>query len=73
MTVGHVPARIASYCAYILLNGGTIEATVTGHRLNRRNNGLEVPCMYSTKGTKCSTEKAEKCIFDYLARKQNTK
>ena len=71
MTVGHVPCRIAPYCAYILLNGGTVEGTVMGHRQNKRNNGLEIPCMYSAKGTKYSTEKAEKCIFDYLARKEN--
>ena len=27
-TVGHVPNRIAPYCAYLLLNGGTIWAKV---------------------------------------------
>ena len=44
-TVGHVPARMAR-SAYVLLNGGTILAKVTGPRENRRRDGLEVPCMY---------------------------
>ena len=73
LTIGHVPRQIAPYCAYILLNCGTIEAEVTGRRENQRRNGLEVPCTYRVKGLKAPTEKGKKCIVEYLERKNANK
>ena len=50
--VGHVPREISRYCSFVLNSGGTMDATVTGARENRRGNGMEVPCKYKLKGPK---------------------
>ena len=44
--VGHVSREISRYCSFVLNSGGTMDATVTGARENRRGNGMEVPCTY---------------------------
>ena len=36
--VGHVPRDISGYCSFVLNPGGTMDATVTGARENRRGN-----------------------------------
>ena len=41
---GHVPREISRHCSFVLNSGGTMDATVTGARENRRGNGMEVPC-----------------------------
>ena len=46
--VGHVSREISRYCSFVLNSGGTMDATVTGARENRRRNGMEV----QTEGTK---------------------
>ena len=46
--VGLVPREISRYCSFVLNSGGTISATVTGARENRRGKGLTVPCKYKS-------------------------
>ena len=41
--VGHVPREISRFCSFVLNSGGTMSATVTGAKENRRGNGLTVP------------------------------
>ncbi len=52
----------------MLLAGGKICVTVTGHRQNKRNNGLEVPCLYRIKGPRSRAIEAEGVIKEYLER-----
>ena len=60
--VGHVPREISRYCSFVLNSGGTMDATVTGARENRRGNGMEVPCKFKLKGQKTFLSKAEYII-----------
>ena len=48
--VDHVPREISRYCNFVLNSGGTMDATVTGARENRRGNGGTV--QIQTEGTK---------------------
>ena len=50
--VGHIPKQLAKTCNYILLAGGRISAQVTRHRQNKRNNGLEIPCLFQVEAPK---------------------
>ena len=68
--VGHVPREISRYCSFVLNSGGTMDATVTGARENRRGNGMEVPCKYKLKGPKTFLSKAEYIIRDIVSRRQ---
>ena len=68
--VGHVPREISRYCSFLLNSGGTMDATVTGARENRRGNGMEVPCKYKLKGPKTFLSKAEYIIRDIVSRRQ---
>ena len=45
-------ALISCYCSFVLNSGGTMGATVTGARENRRGNGMEVTVQIQTEGTK---------------------
>ena len=60
--VGHIPKQLAKTCNYILLAEGKVCATVTGHRQNKRNNGLEVPCLYRIKAPRSRAIQAEAVI-----------
>ena len=73
-TIGHVPPWIAPYCAYRLLNGGTIlKKKWLGRGENRRRNGHEVPCTYFVKGFISLTLKAGACIFDFIEREKTSR
>ena len=60
--VGHIPKHLAKTCNYILLAGRRISAQVTGHRQNRRNDGLKIPCLFRVKAPKSKAIHAE-CII----------
>ena len=68
--VGHVPREISRYCSFVLNSGGTMDATVTDARENRRGNGMEVPCKYKLKGQKTYSLKAEYISRDIVSRRQ---
>ena len=70
--VGHVSREISRYCSFVLNSGGTMDATVTGARENRRGNGMEIPCKYKLKGPKAFLSKAEYLIRDIVSRRQTT-
>ena len=46
---GMTIVNVFQYCTLILLSGGTMQATVTGKRENKRGNGLELPCKVTVK------------------------
>ena len=68
--VGHVSREISWYCSFVLNSVGTMDATVTGARENRRGNGMEVLCKYKLNGPKTFFSKAEYIIRDIVSRRQ---
>ena len=66
--VGHVPRIISKTITYALMSGGQLSLVVTGPRQNKRNNGLEVLCMYRCKGLKYNLDKMKLIIQDSLNR-----
>ena len=44
-----IVVNVFQYCTLILLSGGTMQATLTGKRENKRGNGLELTCKVTIK------------------------
>jgi hypothetical protein len=67
--VGHIPKHVAK-CATICFwpEEKSVLHAVTGHRQNKRNNGLEVPCLYRIKGPRSRAIEAGGVIKEYLER-----
>ena len=55
-TVGHVPRNLSRPCYYGLLAGSRMHGRVAGERGNTRDNGLEVPMVYTIKGPRSNVE-----------------
>ena len=49
VVVGHVPQVNSKVCAFFIRRGGSITCRVTGKR--KHGAGLEIPCIYSFKGS----------------------
>ena len=64
--VGHVPRDISKYCTSTLLSGWTIKCDITGKKLNKRGNELEVSCKYIVKRPFHMLLNVQKIIEDYL-------
>ena len=64
--IGHIPKHLAKTRNYILLAGGGISAQVTGHRQNKGNNSLDIPCLFQVKAPKSKAIHAECMIKKYL-------
>ena len=65
--VGMCLEKYSVIAIFVLNSGGTMGATVTGARENRRRgNGLTVPCKYKLKGSKSFLPKAEYIIRDIV-------
>ena len=62
--VGHVFREISRYCSFVLNSGGTMSATVTDARENRRGSN------YKLNGPKTFLSKAEYIIRDIVNRRQ---
>ena len=71
MTIGHIPRDLSKTCTFIILSGGVITAKVIGRHQNKRNNGLEIPCIYLVKGPRSSMVKAECIIKEYFGAKKS--
>ena len=55
--VGHVPQNLSRPCYYGMLAGCRMHGRVAGARGNTRDNGLEVPMVYTIKGPRSTVEK----------------
>jgi hypothetical protein len=58
--VGHMPRSLLPVSWFLIKRGGTVNCEVTGHR--KFGVGLEVPCVYTYKGTKKTIKKLRKLI-----------
>ena len=62
--VGHIPPLFSKTCILILLSGGSMKVCVTGKRENKREKGLEVPCLVTVKVSEHILSKVEPIIKD---------